>query len=109
MIKEIAIDYFKTFSNKNISKLKLFFSDDVVLRDWDVSEKGIERVLQANSNIFNSVESIDVKPINLLECNETIVAELEIKINSKEIILVTDIIEFNKSGKIKSIRAYKGN
>ena len=105
----IAKDYFKTFSNKEIKKLGTFFSDDISLRDWDISAIGLNNVLKANSNIFNSVETISVQPIKIYQCDSTIIAELEILINSSDKILVVDVIEFDNSGRILSIRAYKGN
>jgi len=45
----------------------------------------------------------------MYEQGDTVVAELEILIDGKIIELVVDIIEFNESGKITSIKAYKGN
>ena len=115
--------YFDTFSNKDLDGLKEMFADDITLRDWDINVVGIDDVLEANSNIFNSVESIKVNPINIWDAStpkqKVIVAELEIVVNDKEKILVTDILEFQYSEnridileiddyKIKSIRAYKG-
>ena len=109
MLKNIALNYFKTFSNKDIVNLKTFFSEDIELRDWEIKVKGLSNVVKANKKIFDSVESINIKPIKLYEFKTTLIAEIEIQINNKENILVTDIIEFNSVHKIKSLRAYKGN
>ena len=109
MLKNIAINYFKTFSNKDIINLKTFFSEDIELRDWEIKVKGLSNVVKANKKIFDSIEFIKIEPINLYEFKATLIAEIEIHINNKEIILVTDIFEFNSVHKIKALRAYKGN
>ena len=85
------------------------FAENVFLRDWEISAKGKSEVLAANQKIFDSVESICVSPIEMYEQGDTVVAELEILVDGKIIELVVDIIEFNESGKITSIKAYKGN
>ena len=108
-LKKIALDYFSTFSNKNIESLKGFFSNDIVLRDWDIEAKGIDEVIEANKKIFNNVDCISVEPINLYQEGNIIFGELTILINKSETIYVVDIIEFNNENKIKRIFAYKGN
>ena len=39
-IKDTALSYFKTFSEKNIDGLREMFNDNVTLRDWDINKKG---------------------------------------------------------------------
>ena len=34
-LKELATQYFTTFSNKDIEGLDTMFTDDVTLRDWE--------------------------------------------------------------------------
>jgi hypothetical protein len=74
--------------------------------------EGIDEVLKANQNIFDSVDTIVVKPIRvwdfLSQEDNVVVAELEIVVNDEVTELVTDILEFDDDEKIKSIRAYKG-
>tara|TARA_B100000029_G_C17353711_1_gene879900 strand:+ start:571 stop:900 length:330 start_codon:yes stop_codon:yes gene_type:complete len=100
--------YFEIFSNKKIELLEKIFSDEITLRDWENHVKGKDQVLQVNKNIFESVDSINVKPLNINADKNKIFAELEIEINNKDKILVFDIITFNEQGKITSIKAYKG-
>ena len=107
-IKNIALLYFKTFSKKNLNGLKKMFDDDVTLRDWDIDEKGIKNVLKANLNIFQNVKKINVIPQNIIAENNFISAELKIIVNDSEELKVVDLIEFNKKGKIISIKAFKG-
>ena len=107
-IKEIALSYFKKFSQKNLNGLREMFDENVTLRDWDINEAGIENVLKANSNIFQSVNTIKVMPQNIILENNFISAELKIIVNDEEELKVVDLIEFNKNGKITSIKAFKG-
>jgi len=107
-IKDIALSYFKTFSEKNINGLREMFDDKVTLRDWDINKQGIESVLKANLNIFQNVKSIDAIPQNIISENNFVFAELKIIVNGDEELKVVDMIEFNKKGKIISIKAFKG-
>ena len=108
MYKKIAKNYFKLFSGQNLDAIAEIFSDDIVLRDWELNVSGKFDVLSANQNIFNSVKSINVIPLKIIADDRIVVAELEIIIDDKEHINVVDILEFDHNDKIKSIRAYKG-
>ena len=107
-IKDTALSYFKTFSEKNIDGLREMFDDDVTLRDWDIDKKGIENVLKANLNIFQNVKTINAIPQNIISENNFVFAELKIVVNDSDELKVVDLIEFNKKGKIISIKAFKG-
>ena len=107
-IKDIALSYFKTFSEKNIDGLSEMFDDNVILRDWDIDKKGIKSVLKANLNIFQNVKTINVIPQNIISENNFVFAELKIVVNDIDELKVVDLIEFNKKGKIISIKAFKG-
>ena len=108
-LKETTLNYFKDFSNKDITALKKIFANDIVLRDWEIEAKGIDAVIKANENIFNNVISIMVEPQNLYQEENIVIGEIKIEINNSEIIYVLDLIEFNEENKIKRIFAYKGN
>ena len=107
-----ALTYFKTFSNKDSEGLRSMFSNTVYLRDWDITAEGIDEVLNANTRIFDVVDTIVATPIRvwdfLSQEDNVVVAELEIVVNKETKLLVTDILEFDDDEKIKSIRAYKG-
>ena len=104
----IAIEYFKDFSSKNIRSLKKHFSEDITLKDWEISAKGINEVIEANKRIFDEVETIEVQPIQIINQGRLIAAQLEITINKTEVIEVVDIFTFNENNQISSIQAYKG-
>ena len=107
-IKDAALSYFKTFSEKNINGLREMFDDNVTLRDWEIDKQGIENVLKANLNIFQNVKTIKANPQNIVSENNFVFAELKIVVNEDEELKVVDLIEFNKKGKIISIKAFKG-
>ena len=107
-IKDSAQSYFKIFSEKNIDGLREMFDDNVTLRDWDIDKQGIENVLKANLNIFQNVKTIKAIPQNIVSENNFVFAELKIIVNGDEELNVVDIIEFNRKGKIISIKAFKG-
>jgi hypothetical protein len=106
---EISKKYFKTFSNKDLSGLQEMFSKEIKLRDWEIEATGLEEVLKTYKNIFESVDNIKVKPLDIYNDNDTVVAELDIDINNgQKTLLVVDIIQFDNNGKIIDIRAYEG-
>ena len=107
-IKDSAQSYFTIFSEKNINGLREMFDDNVTLRDWEIDKQGIENVLKANLNIFQNVKTIKAIPQNIVSENNFVFAELKIIVNGDEELKVVDIIEFNKKGKIISIKAFKG-
>jgi hypothetical protein len=112
MILDKSLEYFTTFSEKDTDGLRSMFSEDVVLRDWEIMANGIDEVVAANQDIFDRVDTIVATPIRvwdfLSQEDNVVVAELEIVVNDEETLLVTDILEFDDDEKIKSIRAYKG-
>jgi predicted metal-dependent enzyme (double-stranded beta helix superfamily) len=107
-LKALATEYFETFSRKDLDGLAAMFTGDVTLRDWEISAAGIDEVVAANKKIFDSVEYIHVSPLNLYRDANTIAADLSIVVSGAIHLYVVDIITFNDTGKIVSIKAYKG-
>lgn len=106
--KEKVITYFQTFSNKDLDGLKEMFSEDVRLTDWDIAEAGIDDVIAANKRIFDSVDTIVVKPLYFYyDGEDSFAVEILIVVNEKEFLEVVDVIRFNEEGLIDSIKAYK--
>lgn len=106
-LKELCHKHFELFSNKDIDGLATVYDDNMVLRDWQSFAEGKSAVLTTVRGIFDSLDSILVKPVALYQDGNTVAAELEILINCADTILVTDVITF-EGDKISSIRAYKG-
>ena len=106
-LKYLAKKYFKLFSDKNEKKLFEMFDKKITLSDWEIRVSGKKKVCKANRDIFSKVKNIRVKPINIYNEKNTIIAELRINVNKKIILHVVDIITFNKNKKIISIKAFK--
>jgi hypothetical protein len=107
-LNDIALNYFDAFQSRDINSLKTFFSVNVSLRDWEINANGMQDVLQANLNIFNSTKTISVRPLKVVVGEYIVFAEIDIEIDSSIFLRVVDIIEFDLTGKITSIRAFKG-
>jgi hypothetical protein len=109
--KEKLEQYFETFSNQDLDGLSEMFADDVILSDWDIRAEGKEAVLEANKNIFQSVDTIKVIPYFYYVGEEGYAIEIDVVVNSgqqnDEVLQVVDIISFNDEGLIQSIEAYK--
>jgi hypothetical protein len=56
-LKQLATDYFATFSRKDLAGLALMFHTDVSLFDWEISAEGIHDVLEANKKMLKSILS----------------------------------------------------
>lgn len=104
---ELAKRYFDFFSKKDIQNLKNFFSEDIILKDWEIEAIGINNVVEANKKIFNSVESIKVIPKNIYQDHLVLICVIDIMINKTEKLKVIDILKFNEKHKIEEISAFK--
>tara|TARA_B100000787_G_C15964949_1_gene194805 strand:- start:66 stop:392 length:327 start_codon:yes stop_codon:yes gene_type:complete len=107
MLKKLANKYFELFSNKNSLQIAEMFSQKISLNDPKGCSLGKTDVLNATQKIFDSASNIEVKVKNLYEERRTVIAELEIIIDSNELIKIVDILKFDKSDKIVKISAYK--
>tara|TARA_Y100001938_G_C7933186_1_gene350384 strand:+ start:131 stop:487 length:357 start_codon:yes stop_codon:yes gene_type:complete len=101
-------NYFKAWREKNIEKLETLLSEDAELKDWEIDAIGIESVLKANSNIFESVQKLDVSVESLAFSDNIAFCKITVQADDDKIPVV-DILEFNSAGKIKKITAYRGN
>ena len=104
----LAKKYFKFFSKKKITPLEKMFANNIVLRDWNIHVKGKKKVVEANKKIFRDCKTIKVTPTKLHVLDNTVLAEIEIVIDKKKI-LVLDILKFNRKNEIINIKAYLGS
>ena len=106
-MKKTILNYFKKFSNKDIDGLSLLFDESVILKDWEIFAKGKAEVLDAISNIFNSVDSISIELDKLYLDGKVSICVIDIVINKFEVLKVVDLIKVNNDNKIIEISAYK--
>ena len=108
ILKRLVKQYFKAFNNHSTDQLLPLFSQNIQLRDWEVSLKGIDKVLAHNNKIFVENKKIHVM-VNELSFNKrTVFAELLIQIKKNKNINVIDIITYDNKNLIKSIKAFIG-
>ena len=94
-------------NKKDIEQIAEMFSEEIILNDPNGFSAGINEVLETTQNIFNSAKNIHIDVISLYTENQTVIAELEIIIDTNDLIKIVDILKFDELGKIESIRAYK--
>jgi len=106
--KELCLTYLKRYAGKNLDGIAEIFDDEIVLRDWNIVVHGKHNTILETRKNFDSARSIAIEPLFLYENQDSIAAELKITLNGTSDLYVIDVITFNPSGKIQSIRAYKG-
>ena len=110
-IENLCMKYFELFSNQDIEGLSELLADDICLIDWEINEIGINNVITANKNIFNSVDSIYVEPKIICVKENIAMCKIDIIINknleNEEHLKVIDILSFNDKNLISRISAYK--
>ena len=106
-MKEIAKQYFDAWNENSVEKLRPLFHKAVTLTDWEISESGIENVLEANQKIFDDVPGISVTVDNMDAHNNMVMAEITVNAESfEQPLAVLDVFTFSDD-KITSIKAYK--
>lgn len=116
LIAEAVTEYINAFQSKKLLDLTELYSDNIILDEWGTIFDGKQEVLDSNTALFDTYEKIKVYPINMWPNDDlrNCVVELEImmweNINDPvaQSIPVIDIITFDDSDKISSIRAFRG-
>jgi hypothetical protein len=114
-IINIIENYFESFSNKNIEKLKEIYEDEISLKDWIASMKGKQEVILANESLFSQFPDLKININRIIGINDSyinnikyIACQITIILDKDTTISVCDIIGLNtNNGKINSIMAYK--
>jgi hypothetical protein len=103
-----AEDYLDYFGCQDLDSIESLLSPECVLSDWNVGiVKGIENVMKVYSDIFNSVEKIDIDILHLYEDSDAIISEMIITMDEK-VMPIVDVIKFDESDLLLSIKAYRG-
>ena len=106
--QDAILDYFEAFSRKDSKSLETFFSEDVMLVDWNIKKAGKMKVIAEIQKIFDSTSSIKVTPKSFYANSDYSYAiHISILFNDKIYIDVIDVIEFDFKGKILMIKAFK--
>jgi hypothetical protein len=105
---QIAMLYLKAFSEKDLASLETMFADNMILTDWDGQMIGKQNVLAFNQTLFSQLGHIRIDIDKIAIGHDTVIAEIKIVLDSKVIVPVVDVIDFDQDNKIREIRAYKG-
>lgn len=106
--KDLCLAYLKRYAEKNLDEIAEMFDDEIVLRDWNILVHGKQAALSETRKNFDSTQSIAIDVLFVYENQNSTAAELKITLNENIELYVVDVITFDSSSKIKSIRAYKG-
>jgi hypothetical protein len=108
MHKNIIIktnEYFEAIASKDLIKLSEMYSDKISLVDWNGSWFRPDKVLEANEQLFQN--EFELKVLDITQSDNKTFNTIVIKINN-EIVEILDVITFDDTFKIISIKAYKG-
>lgn len=100
--------YLNLYAAKDLANISDLFSEEITLRDWNISVSGKAAAVAETRKNFESAHSIVIEPLHLYEATGAVAGELRITVNETEILHVMDVLTFDDAGKIKSIRAYLG-
>ncbi|WP_222983279.1 nuclear transport factor 2 family protein [Flagellimonas meishanensis] len=106
--KDLCLYYLEKYAAKDLTAMEDLFSDGIVLRDWKIRVVGKQEALRETKKNFEAAASIEIDVLSTYENEDTVAAELKITVDGKEELFVVDVITFNSTGKITSIRAYLG-
>lgn len=100
--------YINAYAAKNIEQVSALLADDILLRDWKISVRGKSQAIAETQKNFAAAQTIAIDILRSHETATSVAGELRIVVDGREELFVVDIVEFNREGKIQSIRAYLG-
>jgi steroid delta-isomerase len=102
------MDYLAAYARKDLDAIDGMFADDIRLRDWKLFVRGRQAALAETAKNFESVKSIEIDVLYMLESERAMAGELRIRIDGEIELFVVDVVEFDEHGRICAIRAYLG-
>lgn len=106
--KDRFLAYLRAYESKDIERITAMFSEDIRLRDWQIAVSGKSAAVFETQSNFNAVHRLEIQVLQMFEAEESIAAELKIRVNDTETLYVVDVLDFDKQGKISAIRAFLG-
>ena len=107
-LTSLAQEVLAAYQRKDIEYFSKNFSEDVVLRDWNLQVTGRDAAIKEFSKNFRDANSLEIKILQLLQSDDSVAAQIEILVNQTELLRVVDVITFTEDQSIRSIIAYKG-
>tara|TARA_B100000902_G_scaffold56033_2_gene62851 strand:- start:7001 stop:7321 length:321 start_codon:yes stop_codon:yes gene_type:complete len=105
-MEQLVQRYFDAWNANSVEQLRPLLHDAVTLTDWEISESGLEAVINANQKIFDAVPGIHVTVHDMATSTNQVMAQITVHVNEQEQLSVIDVLTIS-SDKITSIKAYK--
>ena len=108
-LRELSLNYFDAFSNRDVGRLSKMYHQDIHLIDWVVDVKGKAEVINVNRSLFDTdfqLTLLEIKEIQNTDVLKTI-NKININIKGQSPLEVLDVITFDEDGKITKIYAMK--
>ncbi|MFX1679462.1 nuclear transport factor 2 family protein [Mitsuaria sp. CC2] len=106
--REIFLDYLRRYAAKDLDGIASMFSEEVTLRDWNLSVKGRDAAIAETRKNFESAASIHIEVLHVLESANSVAGELRILVDGNIELFVVDVLDFDVEGQITAIRAFLG-
>ncbi len=100
--------FLAAYEAKDLATVSEQFSEDVVVRDWNIEIVGKVNALKTFAKNFEDATSLSIELAQLHTSANSVAAEIEITVNSSEVLRVVDVLTFTEDGLIASIVSYKG-
>ena len=97
--------YFDAFTKKDIKLIEDILSDDITLKDWNVTAFNKKNVLEVFKNIFESFKIIKVDIVDTISQDNKVAVHICISLD-ETLVQVVDVLYF-KDEKIYKINAFK--
>ena len=101
-------EYLAAYSSKNLQAIEAMLDEDATLQDWNLAVRGKAAVLRETDKNFEAARSIDIEIKREFANGRDAAAELLIVIDGTVRLEVVDVVRFNASGLIESIKSFKG-
>lgn len=104
----IFLDYLRRYAAKDLDGIAAMCSEDVTLRDWNLSVKGRDAAVAETRKNFESSTSIRIDVLRVLAGENSVAGELRILVDGHIELFVVDVLDFDAEGRITAIRAFLG-
>jgi ketosteroid isomerase-like protein len=106
--RELLLAYLDAYARMDIAAISAMLAPEVRLQDWNIAVEGAAAVIAETQKNFAQSQSIDIQVKHIYVNEDRAAAELHIVVNGTIELDVVDALQFNQSGLITSVRAYKG-
>lgn len=107
-LRDRFVDYLRRYAAKDLDGIAAMFSEDVTLRDWNLSVRGRDAAIAETRKNFESSTSIHIEVLRVLENANSVAGELRIVVDGHIELFVVDVLDFDSEGRITAIRAFLG-